>query len=500
MINDLLTKKPFVQISPDNYHDGTVYSFGTNVPYYNRRNRFKVLSQADFLQELNPSGHVINNKEVHPDRVSFDFDEDGNRRFFRQKVFRIAAPLQEVILTQQVEHLTGNDIQHEIVGNSGSDSDNEILQTFRSQWYTHNMEEKMFGFFASDLSTGDSAIVFHLRGGKLFAKNLSFLSGDTLYPHYDDVTGELSVFARQFYDYDLDGNEVISWVEVWDDEFKYTYRQDRKGIKGAINTIKELFGLEGYELVSQDRHNFREIPVVYKRSDGPCWGKVQKLIENYELAISTLAKNNAAYAYPILLLKGEDVTIQGDMYGAVKAISMGADDDASYLEQGGNSENFKLLLETLLKQIFLGSYSVLPPEVKSGDLPGVTVKLIYAPSLEAAQKRAREYNESLQKIVSLFKYGLGVELGRVTEFNKTEIYSWIKPYVFTDESSEVNNVIQLIGAGAVSKRSGSELAERLGYAMNGEWDRLVSERKNEEEEDILIQNATATQTANNFEE
>ena len=41
-----------------------------------------------------------------------------------------------------------------------------------------------------------------------------------------------------------------------------------------------------------------------------------------------------AYAFPIMLLKGEDVEIQGDMYGAVKAITMGKDEtlkDLHYL-------------------------------------------------------------------------------------------------------------------------------------------------------------------------
>lgn len=30
----------------------------------------------------------------------------------------------------------------------------------------------------------------------------------------------------------------------------------------------------------------------------------------------------------------------------------------------------------------MGSFVVMPPEVKSGDLPGVAIKLIYSPSLE----------------------------------------------------------------------------------------------------------------------
>ena len=89
-----------------------------------------------------------------------------------------------------------------------------------------------------------------------------------------------------------------------------------------------------------------------------------------------------AYAFQIMLLKGEDVEIQGDMYGAVKAITMGKDDDAGFMNRPEASQSFELQINTLLKMIFMGSFVVMPPEVKSGDLPGVAIKLIYSPSLE----------------------------------------------------------------------------------------------------------------------
>lgn len=108
----------------------------------------------------------------------------------------------------------------------------------------------------------------------------------------------------------------------------------------------------------------------------------QDNIDKYELAISHLCQNNMAYAFPIMLLKGEDVEIQGDMYGAVKAITMGKDDDAGFMNRPEASQSFELQINTLLKMIFMGSFVVMPPEVKSGDLPGVAIKLIYSPSLE----------------------------------------------------------------------------------------------------------------------
>ena len=168
-----------------------------------------------------------------------------------------------------------------------------------------------------------------MNEGKVFTKNLSYFDGDTLYPHYDSITGQMTLFARRYSDYDEEGKELISWVEVWDNKKMYRYRQDKRGIAGAINKVKQYFGIEGYTLVEEHDHGFTECPVVYYRDKhGACWSFSQDNIDKYELAISHLCQNNMAYAFPIMLLKGEDVEIQGDMYGAVKAITMGKDDDA----------------------------------------------------------------------------------------------------------------------------------------------------------------------------
>ncbi len=256
------------------------------------------------------------------------------------------------------------------------------------------MEIAFYEYAKSVKITGDAAIVFYMNEGKVFTKNLSYFDGDTLYPHYDSITGQMTLFARRYSDYDEEGKELISWVEVWDNKKMYRYRQDKRGIAGAINKVKQYFGIEGYTLVEEHDHGFTECPVVYYRDKhGACWSFSQDNIDKYELAISHLCQNNMAYAFPIMLLKGEDVEIQGDMYGAVKAITMGKDDDAGFMNRPEASQSFELQINTLLKMIFMGSFVVMPPEVKSGDLPGVAIKLIYSPSLEKAMIDCKEFDE-----------------------------------------------------------------------------------------------------------
>lgn len=265
----------------------------------------------------------------------------------------------------------------------------------------------------------------------------------------------------------------------------YRYRQDKRGIAGAINKVKQYFGIEGYTLVEEHDHGFTECPVVYYRDKhGACWSFSQDNIDKYELAISHLCQNNMAYAFPIMLLKGEDVEIQGDMYGAVKAITMGKDDDAGFMNRPEASQSFELQINTLLKMIFMGSFVVMPPEVKSGDLPGVAIKLIYSPSLEKAMIDCKEFDESIDKMKQLFLHGYGTEKGQLTKFLNLKIFSWAVPYVHQNAAELVSNLVQLVGAGILSKETGSE---ESGYGKNNEWDRIMREYKEQQQADLLYQ-------------
>ncbi|MCM1219944.1 MAG: phage portal protein, partial [Lachnospiraceae bacterium] len=383
MIDDtILTKVPFTRITPRGYLKGQIVSDLKPMRVRADRMNYKVVSQSDFLREYFPSGHMINSEEYYPDRIKYD---EENKRFFKESVFRAAFPFQMIITIQHLVHLFGNDVRHELTDGKMDEKTNELFLEFQKGWLDHNIDIALYELGKSVKITGDGALVFYLLDGKVHTKPLSFLEGDTLYPHYNSITGKLDMFARQFVDYDADAKERVVWVEVWDNEYMYTYRQDKQGLSGAINRVKEFFGLSGYSLVSTKKHGFSRIPIVYHRdSNGACWSFSQDSIDKYELAISHLCQNNMAYAFPIMLLKGDDVEIQGDMYGAVKAITMGKEDDASFMTRPQASEEFNLQLTTLLKMIFMGSFIVMPPEVKSGDLPGVAIKLIYSPSLEKA--------------------------------------------------------------------------------------------------------------------
>lgn len=479
-LKNILTKKPFVNVVPSHRPNEIVTSLDNRYPRKTRE-RYEIIEQAQFIRELYTSGHKINDDTYYPDKIKYD---EKSEKYFKEKVFRASFPFQQIIRTQQLVHLCGNDIHLELTGAHNSETEESLMLDIKKGWLDHNIEVAFYELAKSVKTTGDGALVFYMHNGKVGWKFLSYANGDTLFPHYDSITGELDCFARQYNAYNESGDKIVTYVEVWDDTYMTTYRRDFTGIKGKISDFMEFIGLDGFERVgSPIPHRFDKIPVVYKRNDiGACWTPVQDCIDKYELAVSHLCQNNMAYAFPIMLLKGEDVDIQADMYGAVKAITMGADDDVSYLKHDGSPESFKLQLEVLLKMIFDGSFTVRAPEVKSGDLPGVAIKLIYSPSIDKAMVDAKEYDYVIDDIVRLFKFGYGLEIGKATQLTNLDVFGWIEPYVHQNESELVTNLVQLVNAQLLSHATASTLH---GYGTNDELDKIVSEYKQEQQADLL---------------
>lgn len=489
LIKDLLVKKPFIRVHPTD--------FSKISPISDRFNKIRDIDklatsrvlQSVFVEEYFPSGHKINSPTYYPDKIKYD---EAKGKYFEQKVIRVALPFQYIITAQQLVHLCGNDIRFELSSAKATDKEKELLRQFTQGWLDKNMEVNFYRFAKSVKITGDAAMVMYLNEGKVFSKVLSTLYGDKIYPHYDSITGKLTKFAREYSDYDEEGNVNTSWVEVWDNKYLSRYKKNSKGVKNIINKTKDFFGLEGYTMVGEPTlHGFEEVPIAYMRDDdGACWSQVQDAIDKFELAVSHLCQNNMAYAFPILVLKGHDVEIEGDIYGDVKAISIGEENgDAHYLSSPQASEAFKLQLDMLLKMIFLGSFTVMPPEVGSGDLPGVAIKLIYSPSLERAIIDAKEYDPALDTIVRLFKYGYGLELGKSTQFQSLPIFSWIEPYIHSNTAELISNLAMGVQNGFISRETASRHST---YDENDELARLIKERKEEDLADLIMTDAKTT--------
>lgn len=489
MINDILTKRAFVRPLPQFAQTTTCTRQPERAQVPKDTTLWQTVSQGQFVREYYTSGHLINDRTYYPDRIKYD---EEKKQFFTEKVVRCAFPLQMIITAQHLVHVSGNDVRHELTDSDNDKTKQELFLQWQKGWLDENIETRLYYFYKSTYIVGEAALLFYLKDAKMYTKNLSFLNGDTLYPHYDSITGKLDAFARKFSDYDEENREYVQWLEVWDKKYLRRYRRDIQGLRGTVRKVKELFGLTGWILVDEEVHGFKRVPITYhRREEGACWSFVQDAIDQYELAVSYLCQNNMAYAFPIMVLQGDNVDIQGDIYGQVKAITADKDASIKYLERSDNTAAFELQLNTLLRQIFLGSFAVMPPEIKSGDLPGVAIKLIYSPSLDRAMIDTKEYDHVIDDTNELFTYAYGIQEEKLTQFQSLNILSYIVPYIHQNTAELINNLVQAKSAGILSAETASEQST---YGKNCEFAKITAETKQEQQADLLYTQLKAKQT------
>lgn len=476
----ILVKEAFTRLipSPNMTSIGEAKSIGsdTNLAYHYERPQKQIMSQADFLREYDVNAHKINSLKYYPNALMRDSQGKVNAKIKS----RIAVAYQERILTKRLVTLTGNNVDLKLANSKRTKQDQEMLNLFREAWDTHNLETCLYQAFKADGKTGDAAVCFFLKDGKIGWRVFSYEKGDVLYPHYDPMTGKLAVFGRKYTVRDVNNDEVADYLDVYDDTYYIRYKQVKKGVLGAVNKIKNALGSDGW-VVDQEAtpHNFNRIPIAYDRYGEPFWANSQDSIDLYELTISQLAENNQAYALRILYAMGGEIELQTNIDGTPSMINS-AEPNAKvgFLEPADSSRSFELQLNILEKNIMKNSFASETPELKSGsDLSSPTIRMMMMDSYQKAQDDALHFQPFLDDVVELFKYGYGIESGNSSSFNLLQIKAEIFPYVFMSETEVVSNIVQSVAINALSRRSASEMLYDLGYGVISEYDRLIEQER-----------------------
>lgn len=490
---ELLTKKPFYRINAD---VGPKSDFQRNLlgeqPLVRDSITYDIVTQEDFMRELDPNGHAINDRKIYQNWVQHD--QDG--KYYETEWERHAFAFQQEILEDRLVRLTGNDIQFDLSDRMDSEDNLKTFYKFKSTWAEKSMERAWYELAKSTLATGDAAFVGILNKGKFYWKVFSFLKGDTLYPHYDRLTGKLSVFAREYNDYGDDG-ESHKYIDVWDDENYYRLvettpvnESEAPEQEGDTETVIGDFKITGFVLEYKKEHGFKRIPVAYIRKDtGPCWSASQETIEHYELAFSRLAQSNSAFGLPILgLTKGNGRSIEelsmGDMTYAAKIFLIPSDGKAEFLQRQDASTAYKSQLDELKRKIYEMSMVVKAPELKSGDTPAAAIKLLYSDSYNKGVNEAQEFDGCIDDIVEIFSWGAGIEINSRIEFMNLPLSYWISVFIPVSENELTTILATGVQNGFCSKQTASE---KFPYATPAEWFRCKQEKHEEQMQDLLLQ-------------
>lgn len=487
-LRELLVKRPFTRVLPEGQYDhGTVTDGNVETaPTFDMIHR-RIVTQEDFMREFDPAGHPINNRLLYPDILQKN-EDDG--LWYVQEIPRYAFAFQQIILVKHLTHLCGNDIQFELADNSVTDEKRDIFIRFRNGWAKKNMEVAWYQLARSVKATGDGAFVGYMDNGRFGWKVLSFQNGDRLFPHYDLRTGRLSVFARTYCNYDESGAVSKRYVDVWDDTYYYRFVADGDP-NGVIDRIRQtvagIFSIGGYTLEFREPHHFSSIPVAYKRDDfGPCWTFSQEGIENYESAFSNLAHSNHDFGLPIMYVKGEgseEITTK-DMSYASKIMLLPSDGEIGFLNRQDASNAYKAELDKMEELIYRQSFAVRTPELKSGDTPGVALKIMYSDAFEKAMNDAQEYDGVIDDMVNIFTWGYGVESEMRLKFLSTNIRHFIEPYVHRNNTEIITNLNMSVIGKFLSRRTASE---KNPYATPSEWERICEEEHENMMNQLLLE-------------
>ena len=440
----------------------------------------QVMTQADFLREYDINSHKINSLKYYPNALM----KDKQGKVIAKIKSRIAVAWQKRILVKRLATLTGNNLNLRLSNSSRSKKDQQWLNDFREGWEDENIENLFYEAFKADGITGDVAACFYLSNGKLGWRIFSYDNGDVLYPHYDPMTGELALFGRRYAIKDDKDQDAVEYLDVYDRTNYTRYKNVKMGFKGAVNAVKETFGLDGWEIDEKPTpHGFQEIPIAYDRYGEPFWANSQECADLYELTVSQLAENNQAYALRILYALGGEVDLVSNLDGTPSMInSPDPNTKIGFLEPAESSKSFELQLNILKEAIMKNSFASETPELKSGsDLSSLTVRMLLMDSYQQAVLDAQHFQPFIDKVVSLFKYAYGIQSGRSSDFETLKVKAELFPYVFMSETEQVANIMQLRSAGALSRQTASEMAYELGYGINSEYERITKE-----ERDMLI--------------
>lgn len=486
----LLSKKPFyreVEVTIPSIN-GTAY-VGTKLPVRLPTIRFNVVDQSQFLKELDVYSHKVLN-DVNIPSVCV---KTANGGFMEVEEVRLSLPYQETIRDKHVLHLCANRMEHTLLDSEPSEQTAKDFATVKKMWEMRNMEGLKTRMVSAQKSVGDAGMLFYMDyKGEVHARILN-------YPEYTIIThkdnnGDHCLECVYY----SDGTD--EYIDCYDDIYMYRITTNA--------SLGEPDEKSGWVRLAPVKHGFSEIPLITKRGD-VAWNKVQTLIEMFETLYNVFFIIQKRHGWGILYVKGKFSDTTKKIAGSVilNDKSMNEHSDAKFLSAPTPDGTIQTL-ESLFNEIQIGGGAtiLLPKDIKaSGDISGIAIQMTQSRDIETALEGVIEWQNVANKMMRLFKEGLGKELvGKGedetawTRFVKLPINSKFKIWRPFSESEYNQMLGTLKGAGLLSVRTGVELntvsAPDEQYRIEKEAEEAYELEQRKAEDTKKLEKKYATQT------
>ncbi len=303
-------------------------------------------------KQYHPKQHDVANKGKRPDKVIFVPNGQKDPTTLQDiyvedtaPVSRVPVAFQNYIIGQKAAFAAGGGVTLK-----PSKEGSRVFDYMSTNWYDNKTDFKLQDIFRQVMAYTECAVIFYgERGAETFEdfrykfKIVSPEYGDTLEPIYDEETGDLIAFGRE---YVLAESNVTRYdLYIVNEAGRVEIRRYENGTPLLNLTNKD--GEPTYILQTP----YTKLPIVYWSQDAPECDITSEMIHEFEWAFSDFCTQMGYSADPILFGKGTSISMPAK--GAPgKFIEGSVDAHLEYVTPDNATESRELQFRMLRDFIF----------------------------------------------------------------------------------------------------------------------------------------------------
>lgn len=396
----------------------------------------------------NPKLHSILDKGKRPDKTVFKPNGQKDPKTGEdilvedtEPVSRIPVAFENYIIKQKATFTAGGGVTLK-----PSKEGSQLFKYIEQNWYDNKTDFALEGIFRQVMAYTQAAVIFYgERGAERFEdfrykfKIVGPENGDVLEPIFDDDSGDMIAFGRE-YTLTIDGKDVTRYdLYVTNEQGFVEIRRYENG--EPLLSFSDELGEPTYIF----RTPYTKLPVVYWSQDAPECDITSEMVEEFEIALSDFVTTQYYSSDPILFGKGTVLNLPAKGSPG-KFIEGSADSELKFVTPDNATESRELQFRMLRDFIFgLNRAVYLDIETMKalGDVSGVALKYYLIDAyMEATSKQKGYLGMGVQRMVNWMLH----EWKELTGLDKDlRVYAEFSQYEVDDEMSKVELAMKANG-------------------------------------------------------